>query len=266
MIVRTRRLVVSGLTALTLATVAAGCGAETEPGDPARAGAVASPTVSAAAPSPAQTSSSAAVSPTPTPSETESAVQTQQAAPPEQIPTKDRLLTAEEVPGFNDEFTWSAGATRMREGNRPFGTCHKFAMASIGATKVAVRDFAPAEKAEATAANLVAEFADEATAKRAFAVLKSWREQCGEELRSHDRSDVGSLQDVPVPPGATGGWYLLTYGPAGGDESYFDAQGLTRVGTRISLLELRLFGQDYNYPAGKEPMVAAVSTAAGKLG
>jgi hypothetical protein len=62
---------------------------------------------------------------------------------------------------------------------------------------------------------------------------------------------------------------MLTYGPASGetdDDAYFDAQGLARVGKRISVLQMRLVGQDYNYPSGHEPMVQAVRTAAGKLG
>ena len=68
--------------------------------------------------------------------------------------------------------------------------------------------------------------------------------------------------------GGTGGWYLLTYPDSGGnpDAGVFDAQGIAVVGTRIVMLELRNVGQDYNYEAGQEPMVAAVQRAAGKLG
>ena len=68
--------------------------------------------------------------------------------------------------------------------------------------------------------------------------------------------------------GGTGGWYLLTYGPVAGDPdaSFFDAQGLAVVGTRIAMVEMVLAGQDYNYEPGQEPMVAAVQRAAGRLG
>ncbi len=45
----------------------------------------------------------------------------------------------------------------------------------------------------------------------------------------------------------------------------FDAQGLVLSGTRMALLQMRMLGQDYNYPAGREPMVAAVRTAATQL-
>ncbi len=181
----------------------------------------------------------------------------------------DRLLTAAEMPGFNDHFTWRETGTRKSEGPEPFGTCHKFAMTSIGAMRVAVREFAPTDSADSvTAGHLVADFADEATARRAFEVLRSWRSQCAEQLSEYDRSDVGGLQTVDVR-GGVGGWYLLTYGPpAGGgqDDAFFDAQGMTRVGKRISVLRMRLVGQDYNYSQGKEPMVEAVRTAGAKLG
>jgi hypothetical protein len=178
------------------------------------------------------------------------------------------LLTADEVPGFNDRFTWREKSTRRGEGRTPFGTCQKFAMTSIGATKVVVRTFRPGLKSPgSSASHLVARFADEMTAKRAYEVLKSWRAQCKDQLTSYDRTQVGKLQSVPVDGDATGDWYLLVYGPAGDpDSDYFDAQGMTRSGTTISLLEMRLVGQDYNYPSGKEPMVGAVQNAAARLG
>ena len=99
------------------------------------------------------------------------------------------------------------------------------------------------------------------------AVLKAWRAQCADQLKRFDTSRVGALQDVSVD-GGTGGWYLLTYGPVTGDPDadFFDAQGLAVVGTRIAMVEMVLAGQDYNYEAGQEPMVAAVQQAASKLG
>ena len=141
-------------------------------------------------------------------------------------------------------------------------------MTSIGATDVAVRDYRPATGGtQDRASELVAEFPDSTTARRAFAVLKAWRAQCADQLKRFDTSRVGALQDVSVD-GGTGGWYLLTYGPVTGDPdaAFFDAQGLAVVGTRIAMVEMVLAGQDYNYEAGQEPMVAAVQQAASKLG
>lgn len=182
--------------------------------------------------------------------------------------TRDRLLTATAMPGFNRQFTWRATGTRPREGRDPFGTCHKYAMTSIGATSVVVRSYRPAERgSDATAGHLVAEFADTMTARRAYGVLKSWRGQCEDELAEFASTDVGRLQAVAVPAGAVGGWYLLRYGPAGGnaEEAYFDAHGFARAGARVAVVQMRLVGQDYTYPVGKEPMVTAVKAAAGLL-
>jgi hypothetical protein len=182
----------------------------------------------------------------------------------------DRLLTAAEMPGFNEEWTWQVDETRKGEGREPFATCQKFAMTSIGASRVVVRTFESAKYPDSSThgSQLVADFPDEMTAKRAFEVLKSWRADCEEQLSEYDRRDVNAFEEVALPAG-TGGWYLLVYGPAeqgSPDESWFDAQGLTRVGKRIALLQLRAVGQDYNYPAGKEPLVAGVERAASKLG
>jgi hypothetical protein len=176
-----------------------------------------------------------------------------------------RLLAAADVPGFNDEFRWKAGATDDREPRALFGTCQRFAITSVGATDVAHRTFLPAGPGAGpdTAGELVAEFPDTATARRAFAVLRSWRQQCADRLPA--RGKVGELQDVSVD-GGTGGWYLLTY-PAKGnaDDAYFDAQGMTVVGTRIAMVSMRLLGQDYDYEPGQEPMVAALQHAAARL-
>lgn len=268
--VRSRgRALSSAAAALTLTLAVAGCGGESEEPD----GALESPTNSTTT-SPAEPTTSG--SPAESPSADEESTSP---GPTEQPPDSgarklsDLTLSAGEVPGFNDEFTWQTRSQRMREGRRPFGTCQKFAMTSIGATKVTVRRYTPAPRlsdTSSTAANLVASFADEKTAKRAYEVLKSWRSQCDEELKRHDRREVGKLQSVELPaevPAATADWYLLVYGPAKGDPDagYFDAQGMVRVGKSLSMLKMRLVGQDYNYEAGQEPMVGAVRASAGKL-
>ncbi|HJR37398.1 MAG TPA: hypothetical protein VJ819_03355 [Nocardioidaceae bacterium] len=270
---RRPRLLASGLAALALTVGLAGCGAEDDP-ELTGSDTPASSTPTTAEPEPEPTEPSETASPTPTPSPTASPTQTPAATEVTDEPTARRgftgqLLTADELPGFNDEFTWQETSTTKREGRQPFATCAKFAMASIGAMKVAVREFTPADGSSgSTASNLVARFGDEMTAKRAYEVLKSWRGQCAEELQRYDRTDIGRLQSVPLEnEDAVGDWYLLTYGPAPERETaYFDAQGLTRVGDSISLVQMRLVGQDYNYRAGQEPMVGAVQEAADNLG
>lgn len=209
--------------------------------------------------SPAPTvSESSAPSPTPAPSPTSSGP----------VTLEDRLLTADEVPGFNEQFAWSDGTTSGTEPATLAGTCHQFEMLSIGATDVAYRDYQPDQGTNSAASELVAEFADEKTAGRAFEVLTAWRERCDKALSKYDSHQVGALQDVPVDGiDRTAHWYMLTYGPAEGDAEavYFDAEGLALVGRRIAVVRMALIGQDHNYDAGEEPMVRAVQAAAGKL-
>ena len=260
--------------ALTLALVVSGCGENSA--DPDRPQELpsqstptsAEPTESASATEAASATETPAQSPSQSPSPSE---ETTVADEPKMLAALP--LPAKELPGFNEQFTWKVKANRAREGRRPFGTCHKFAMTSIGATNAAVRTYAPARRdAGATAANLVATFPDVKTAKRAYEVLKSWRTQCGEELSRHDSRDIGQLQPVDLPAGTpptkvSASWYLLIYGPAKSDPDagYFDAQGLARVGKMISVLEMRLVGQDYNYELGQEPMVGAVTASVARL-
>jgi hypothetical protein len=257
--------------ALTGALGLAGCAEQ-----PQRAADEPAPTrATAVTPSSPTTPETRASSATPSPTATTtSAAPTATSAPtPSSAPTgalTARLLSADELPGFNEQYHWVAGGTRTREGRALFGTCQRFATTSIGATSVAVRDYRPAKPAQGDAPDpageLVAEFPDSTTAQRAFAVLKAWRRQCADRLPGKD-PHVGELQSVQAD-GGTGGWYLLTYRPPGTspDEALFDAQGLVVVGNRIAMLKLRNVGQDYDYEAGHEPMVAAVQRAAGKLG
>lgn len=178
----------------------------------------------------------------------------------------EALLPADQLPGFNETFTWQEHATGDQEPAELSGTCHQFELASIGAEKVAYRTYHSTAGDNSAASELVAEFPDEMTATRAFEVLKSWRDKCGSRLGKYERSSVGELTDVDADADASH-WYLLTYGPAEGDPdaAYFDAAGLVRAGTRIAVLRLGLIGQDYNYEPGQEPMVEAVRAAAALL-
>ena len=278
MLARTRDGGAGGI-ALTLALLAMSTGCGEDPTTTGRAEQRPSESLS----SPAQSPSSPDAEPSDTepsdaePSDDETPAETPAEPPAAGDPTRKgtaRLLSAGQLPGFNETFRWRVASTSRQEGSKPFGTCHRFAMTSIGASEVTVRRYAPARPAEgATASHLLADFADTRTAKRAHEVLKSWSAQCEDRLRRFGRVEVGGLRTVEAaassPSGASAGdWYLLIYGPAPDDRDagYFDAQGFSRVGDTISVLQMRVIGQDYNYPPGEEPMVAAVQAAAAKLG
>jgi hypothetical protein len=255
--------------------LASGCGAEpSDQADQPATDAASSPSTPTSSPA----SESAAPSQTPTPTPTPSPSPTRPSAsatsaapaPSPGAPPRDRLLTAKELPGFNTEFRWSEASTGPAGPSTSFGTCQRFGITSIGAERAVVRRFAAAVGGRAArhdrAGELVASFADAKTARRAYAVLTAWRAQCADRLRKYRTSDVGGLQNVSVPHG-TAGWYLLTYGPVPGDPDaqFFDAQGMTLVGSRIAMVSMVLAGQDYNYEPGSEPMVAALRRAAQKL-
>jgi hypothetical protein len=224
-------------------------------------------------PSPSATSGSTdAEDPTSSPSSSaptssSSSSSTSPSAAPSGGTLRSRLLTAAQLPGFNAEFRWAQGRTVPEDPSASFGTCQRFAVTSIGAEQALVRRFRPTGPGSAgardRAGELVATFPDDVTARRAFAVLRAWHRQCADRLERYPRSDVGALEDVAVD-GGKGGWYLLTYGPVKGDPDaqFFDAQGMAVVGSRIAMVSMVLAGQDYNYPAGEEPMVTAVQRAA----
>lgn len=262
-----RNRLTTALAVSALALAVSGCGSERPASRTAaskESSSSAAATKPAASAEPAEPVASQGPSPSQSPAEPPS-------EPSGPLTLEDRLLTAEEMPGPNDEFSWKVAGTRTEEGTEPFGTCHKFAMTSIGATRVVARDYVHAGGAspdEVDAGHLVAEFADARTARRALEVLKAWRGQCEEELGEYDTRKVHDFEPVEVP-GGDGGWYLLIYGPPEGempDVGYFDAQGMVRVGKLISVLRMRGIGQDYNYPAGEEPLVFGVRAAAAKLG
>ncbi len=253
------------LVAVCLAT-AAGCGEDATRQTAAPASSGAASTASTPASSPAASTSAPATTSS-APASPSSAPTSAAPTPAPRGPLGGRLLGAGEVPGFNDQYRWRTGTTTATEPRTSAVTCQRFGLTSIGAEKVAVRTFTPAVGGSTDrAVEQVAAFPDEQTARRAYAVLSSWRAHCADRLRDHRRSHVGGLEPVSVPTG-TAGWYLLTYGPVKGDpdSQFFDAQGMALVGSRIATVSMLLAGQDYNYEAGHEPMVAAVQRAAHKL-
>ncbi|QNN52435.1 hypothetical protein [Nocardioides mesophilus] len=226
----------------------------TSPEESAAASRTAEPPVASSSPA-APTSSAAAVATPPPPA----------SVPPAAAPV-DLLLPAPQLPGFNDEFFWTAGRTRASEPRELAGTCHKVPLTSIGALDVRHRSYEPPTGSVSTASELVAEFADPKTAWRAYQTLLAWHDSCAQRLGDYPRADVGAVQQVSVPRGSAG-WFLLTYGPIGDEPDVMahDAQGLALVGRRVVVLEMALYGPSYDYPAGQEPMVEAVRRAAARV-
>lgn len=185
-------------------------------------------------------------------------------ASPSPATLTDRLLETSAVPGLNEAWTWQDGETGPA-GAEPFGFCAKVDLASIGATEVVERTFFPPDDSDDNAAEQIAEFADTTSASQAWSVLGAWRRTCGRSISADLGLRVRSMTAVPVEVG-TARWYLLSWNPVGEETGRFEALGMVRNGTRIAVLRMTNSGQDHNYPAGREPMVAMVQAAAETLG
>jgi len=192
-------------------------------------------------------------SPTGTPSPTPSAT----TAPPVKRELIDRLLPAGDLPGFNETFAWNDDMTASGEPVEGV-MCQPFGLLSIGAKSDVYRTYEGADGSASTGLEVVAEFPDAMTAKRAYSVIRSWYGKCP---RDHDGDPhIGTFTTVPLSTSGAAGWQLLTYGTT------FDAHGVVQRGSRVAVVLLTLRdAQDYDYEPGQEPMVEALQRAAALL-
>lgn len=223
----------------------AGCSSTSSSGTSDTSVSPSGPTASSSAPDP-----TAATRPTPSES-------------PSSLSLTDRLLPTGQVPGLNAEWQWQDGDTGTPTTD-PFGACAKADLLSIGASDVVARTYFPPDDSDDNAAEQIAEFPDANTAARAWAVLKSWHDQCAKTAADHPGLKVRALKPVAVDAGDAR-WYLLSWNPAGEETGRFEAIGMVLNGSRIAVLRMDTSGQDYNYPAGQEPMVGMTVGASGWL-
>ena len=202
------------------------------------------PTQSASTPTPSAT-------PTPTPGPTASSTPT------------DGFLPTDQVPGLSKSWHWQDGTTGL--GDKPFGVCAKADLGSIGAVEARQRTYFPPDDSDDNAAQLIAGFADAKSSAQAWSVLEAWRSRCATTLGSRTSPKVGAEIPVAVAGGKQARWYLVSWTPQGEETGRFEAIGMVRDGALITVLRITNSGQDYNYPAGKEPMVAMVQRAAARI-
>lgn len=231
--------------ALTVACLFAAAACTNADDSPGNAESATSPSV----PSPSNTPETPQTPTTPTPTNPASLI--------------DRLLPTGDVVGLNAEWHWQDGVTKETSTDT-FGLCAKADLASIGAMEVVERSYFPPDDSDDLAAEQIAEFPDTKTAALAWTVLKSWRDKCGQIAGANPDLEVGSMVAVPVDNG-TARQYLLSWTPGGEETGRFEAFGMVLNGTRIAVLRMDSSGQDYNYPAGHQPMVGMVAAAAGWL-
>jgi hypothetical protein len=236
-----------------------------------KAASASSPTTRATASSPTTTpTSSPAASPATSPSTgSPSASSTTDASPPRH-PAKlsAGLLTAAELPGLGPGQSWRVRSTAPGDGADPPSVCMHAGFHPIGAVAIYRRDFSGGSGSRAV--NVLARFADNRSAVRTYKIFRAWHDGCRKWLTEHAawrRARVDRTYRVRTS-GGEAFWWLSAYGPVPGRPraAYFEATGLLRVGSLTSLVVEVSTGQDYRYPRGQEPMVAALKVAAKKLG
>jgi hypothetical protein len=175
-----------------------------------------------------------------------------------------RLLPAARMGRLNAEWTWRAGNDFDREPKGLF-TCHRFGLDSVGAENVAVREYTSALDAGIRAHHLVAGFPDDVTARRAYSVLKSWRDGCRKRLeqksKGSDRIKVTDPDPIAGAGDAATSYLVIRPSPTG--SSLIDDVAAARDGRVVHLALVEVEGDDYNYPRGRTPAGLAVRNAAG---
>lgn len=231
-----------------------GCTSDTEPDPPAASDQPTSTPSATSTPTPSATATPPATPTTePTPGPTSGPALT----------LKQRLLPTSAVPGLNASWMWQDGKTR-RPGTAPFGICARADLASIGATEVVERTWYPPDDSDDNAAQQVAQFADAKSAAQAWSVLASWRTSCSDVVSADIGLRARAMTSVTVADGQAR-WYLVSWEPVGEETGRFEALGMARNGTQLTVLRMTSSGQDYNYPAGREPMVGMARAAAALL-
>ena len=171
-----------------------------------------------------------------------------------------RLLSADELPGVNEVTEWDVVSTAGEDG-ASHGTCQKFSLVDIGATSSVVRSYSAS--GDIVGVQVLGEFADAKSAWRAHQVVKTWAAECAEMLDA-EVEKVGKLTAVSVP-GGKAEQQLLQYGDEDAEAHTFAGVGIVRHGSYLSIVQIDVVGQDYNYDSGQEPAARAAVAANEKL-
>jgi hypothetical protein len=192
--------------------------------------------------------------------ETSEPVDEQTTSAPPAAALDTRLLSADELPGVNELTEWSVASTDPEDG-AGHGSCQKFSLVDIGATSSVVRSYAA--DGDVAAEQVLGEFADPKSAWRAHQVVKTWAKECAEML-DDEVEKVGRLTPVTVP-GGFADQQLLQYGDEDAEAHTFSGVAIVRHGSFLSIVQIDVVGQDYNYEAGEEPAAKAAVAANAKL-
>lgn len=246
----------------------AGCSDDAEPtaGDAAETptSASSSASVETTETEPSATISTATETPaTDEPTETLTAETESSQAPAAPVAVAAQLLPADRMGKLNAQWTWTVGSDYRRE-PKGVAVCHRTPMTVIGADKVAVRDYTSPLDAQVRAFHLVARFVDDVTARRAYAVLESWRDSCRKRLEESSKGGDGVHLSGPerVTSPADAASSYTVFQPTATGTTQVDNVAISRDAEMVDLVVVRLEGDDFNYPRGRTPAAVAVRNAA----
>ncbi len=251
------------LAAATLGLTLTSCSDDAEP---ANADGQESPSVTAsseAGDNPTASEPTTTVGPaTDEPSTSASTTPTPTTAPNPVIDPSARLLEASQMGKLNREWRWLVGNDYDTEPDR-LVICHRAGVADIGAESVAVREYTSDLDATVRGYLLVAVYPDDVTARRAYAVADSWRKSCRERLDQRTPGNDG-VRVTPVERVGTGADVASTYTvfqPTATGVPRIHNIGLARDDRVISLVVVKLEGNDFNYPRGRTPAAVTLRNA-----
>ncbi len=186
---------------------------------------------------------------------------------PTRAPTlSDALLPATDVPVDASGEAWSAEPVARGKRIASASACQRVPLLSIGVTDLRQRHYDNSTPGQVL--HTVASFADDDSARRAYAVLEVWLRDCAETLSQQGKQPgtmPSGLGDVAGP--GLGGWAAVFYGSARGqpDAGVIEAHAIVVDDETLSWLVYRTIGQDYNYEAGQAPPEQAAPVMAQRL-
>jgi hypothetical protein len=187
-----------------------------------------------------------------------------QAARPPRL--ADALLPATDVPVDASGQAWTAGPVAGSKRTASASACQRVPLLSIGVTELRQRRYQNAVPGQVL--HTVAAFADDDSARRAYAVLEVWLRDCAETLSERGMRPgtmPTGLSDVAAP--GLAGWAAVFYEPARGgpDAGVIEAHAIVVDDETLSWLVYRSIGQDYNYETGQAPPERAAPVMAQRL-
>jgi hypothetical protein len=175
------------------------------------------------------------------------------------------LLPPGRMGKLNAEWRWLTGNDFDTEPDR-LVACHRFRLTDIGAEDIAVREFTSDLDANVRAFHLVAGFPDAKTARRVTSVLDSWHGSCRARLekRSPGKDGVRVSALEPVNAAAAAATSYVVMQPTATGTARIENVGIARDERLVTVVVVKLEGEDFNYPRGRTPAAVGLRNAVGQ--